>query len=139
MKKKKLKKSAKAGGSPAGKHTASRRNAGDKFKRFQDLLLRKREDIMGMVKRKENDITLGEIGDEADVASQTFEREMMFELTNGERIVLDDIEAGLRKMEKGDYGSCESCRKKISSVRLRAMPWARYCIACQSRTETPSR
>jgi DnaK suppressor protein len=64
---------------------------------------------------------------------------MMFEMTNGERIVLDDIEAALRKIEKGDFGVCESCHKKITSQRLKAMPWARYCIVCQTQTEGPSR
>ena len=90
-----------------------------------------------MVKHKEGEISSGDIGDEADVASQTFEKEMMFEMSNGERIVLDDIEAALRKIEKGEFGFCESCRKKITSQRLKAMPWARYCIECQTRTESP--
>ena len=105
----------------------------------QKLLLAKRDELLAMVKHKDSEFSDGEIGDEADVASQTLEREMMFEMTNGERIILDDIEAALRRIEKGDFGSCESCRKKISAERLRAMPWARYCIQCQSRNESPGR
>ncbi len=106
-----------------------------KFKKFYDLLSKKRDDIKNTTKQKEENLGYNEIGDEADVASQTFEREFMFELTNGERKILDDIEAALRKIEKDDFGMCESCRKKITDQRLRAMPWARYCIACQSRNE----
>ena len=105
----------------------------------QKLLLAKRDELLAMVKHKDSEFSDGEIGDEADVASQTLEREMMFEMTNGERIILDDIEAALRRIEKGDFGSCESCRKKISAERLRAMPWERYCIQCQSRNESPGR
>lgn len=105
----------------------------------QRILLAKREEILAMVKQKETDLSSSEIGDEADVASQTLEREMMFEMTNGERIVLDDIEAALRRIEKGEFGLCESCHKRISSERLRAMPWARYCIQCQSKSESPAR
>ena len=105
----------------------------------QKLLLAKRDELLAMVKHKDSEFSDGEIGDEADVASQTLEREMMFEMTNGERIILDDIEAALRRIEKGDFGSCESCRKKMSAERLRAMPWARYCIQCQSRNESPGR
>lgn len=107
-----------------------------KFKHFQNMLISKREDILNTSKEKNVDTTYGEIGDEADVASQTFEREMMFEMTNGERMILDDVEAALRKIEKGEFSICESCHKKISSVRLNAMPWARHCIECQSRAET---
>lgn len=116
-------------------NTGPQKGAG-KQSRFMDILARKREEILTAVQHKEADFALGEIGDELDVANQTFEREMMFEMTNGERVVLDDIEAALRKIEKGEFGFCESCRKKIPSARLQAMPWARNCIDCQSRTES---
>lgn len=106
-------------------------------KNFSDLLTHKREEILQTVKQKEMDVSSGEIGDEADVASQTFEREMMYEMTNAERMILDDIEAALRKIERNEFGTCESCKKKISNQRLRAMPWARYCIGCQSKAESP--
>lgn len=105
------------------------------YQHFFNLLNNKREDILNLVKGKEAEIGYGEIGDEADVASQTFDREMMYEVTNSERIIIDDIEAALRKIEKNDFGNCENCHNKISAVRLNAMPWARYCIDCQSRTE----
>lgn len=108
------------------------------YQHFFDLLNEKRQDILSIVKDKEAEVGYEEIGDEADVASQTFEREMMYEVANGERIILDDIEAALRKIEKDDFGNCESCHNKISAVRLNAMPWARYCIACQSRAESPA-
>lgn len=117
------------------KKSSARKISDAKFKKIYDILSKKREDILSTVKQKEENLAYNEIGDEADVASQTFEREMMFELSNGERMVLDDIEAALRKIEKDDFGNCESCHKKITQVRLHAMPWARYCIYCQSRSE----
>lgn len=109
-----------------------------KNKLYLNLLNKKREDIQRVVKNKEGNVTLGEIGDEADAANQTFEREMSFEMTNGERTILDDIEAALRKIEKLEFGICESCHRRITSQRLHAMPWARYCIQCQSRSERRS-
>ena len=127
-------KAAKAAKAP--KARAVKGISASSFGRFSDMLIRKREDILHMVKQKGSDVATSDIGDELDVASQTFEREMMFELTNGERVVLDDIEAALRKIEKNDFGICESCHKKIPALRLKAMPWARYCIECQSRTES---
>ncbi len=110
----------------------------ENFQYFQEILESKRADILQAVKHKEESVTLGEIGDEADAASQTFEREMLYEMANGDRSVLDSVEAALRKIEKGDYGLCESCHKKILTNRLKAMPWARYCIECQAKAETPS-
>lgn len=135
MKKKKIAKKIKR----ARKAPSSHKKLNLKYKRFNEVLLKKREDILNLVKNQGSDFTLGEVGDELDAANQTFEREMMFELTNGERLILEDIEAALRKIEKGDFGVCESCHKKIPATRLQAMPWARNCINCQSKTEIQPR
>ena len=134
MVKKKAKKKMKAKTAKAAK--VKKLPAGQ-YRRFEEILDKKRDDILKMVKHKEEDLSQGEIGDEADVASKTFERELLFEMEDSERIILDHIEAALRKIEKGNFGICESCGKSISSPRLKAMPWARYCIACQSRVESP--
>ena len=34
-------------------------------------------------------------------------------------------------MAKGTYGECEGCGEEISAARLKALPWARYCVTCQ--------
>lgn len=102
-------------------------------------LLDKREDLMKQVKqKKELELSEAEVGDEADAATQSIEKEMLFELGDSERSMLDNIEASLRKIEKGTYGLCESCSKKIAPERLKAMPFARYCITCQTKKEAPA-
>ena len=53
--------------------------------------------------------------------------------------MLGDIEAALRKMEKGTYGLCEHCKNGIEKKRIKALPSARYCITCQSGTELKRR
>ena len=116
---------------------AARKVSVSQFRHFQEILEKKRDDILKMVTHKNENLS-SDVGDEADVASQTFERELLFEMEDSERVILDDIEAALRKIEKGEFGLCESCRKNISSQRLKAMPWARYCISCQARAERPS-
>ena len=79
-----------------------------------------------------------EIGDEADIATRSVEKELLFDITDSEKQNLDGIEAALRKIEKGVFGRCESCQKTIPRLRLEVMPWARYCIQCQVRNEIPS-
>lgn len=106
------------------------------LEKFRKLLIEKRDDLMEIVKhKKEQDITEAEIGDEIDSASQTAEKEILFELADNEKIILDSIESALRRIEKGTYGICESCKKKIPTTRLKAIPWVRYCISCQSKAE----
>ena len=41
------------------------------------------------------------------------------------------VEEALDRLEAGDYGICLSCDEPIAEKRLRALPWARYCVTCQ--------
>lgn len=105
---------------------------------YEKRLLQMRDDLMKLVHNKSTqELGEQEVGDEADAATQSAERELLFELSDNERQSLDAIEAALRKIEQGRFGLCESCQKKIAKPRLRAMPQARYCINCQARFETP--
>jgi len=105
---------------------------------FKKVLLEKRADLLEIVRtKKECDLRDVEIGDEIDSASQNVEKEMLFELADNEKVMLDAIESALRRIEKGTFGSCESCRDKIADKRLNAIPWVRYCMPCQSKAEKP--
>ncbi len=44
---------------------------------------------------------------------------------------LTSINAAIDKIEKGDYGKCEKCGKKIPLKRLEIFPEARFCVDCQ--------
>jgi DnaK suppressor protein len=46
------------------------------------------------------------------------------------------IEAALQRLEAGVFGTCFDCRDRISGVRLRALPFAALCFACQQRQDT---
>ena len=109
--------------------------------KFLTIFTQRRDDLLTVVQRKkeqEFQAVEEEIGDEADVATRSVEKEMLFELTDSEKQTLDMVEGALRKIEKGIYGLCESCQKPIGRLRIDVMPWARYCIRCQSLQEVPS-
>lgn len=106
------------------------------MEKFKKILINKRDDLLEVVRsKKQNDIIEAEIGDEIDSASQNAEKEILFELTDNEKIILDAVESALRRIEKGTYGTCESCKTKIAEARIKAIPWVRYCITCQSKSE----
>ncbi len=93
-------------------------------------------DIAKNVEDKKNlDLLEPEVGDSIDQATQSLDKEILFELSDNERKILRDIEAALRKMEKGTYGLCEHCKNVIEKKRIKALPSARYCMACQSGSE----
>jgi RNA polymerase-binding protein DksA len=47
----------------------------------------------------------------------------------------EDVEAALRLIEKGKYGSCERCGKEIPTERLDVRPDATLCVQCQAEVE----
>ena len=44
---------------------------------------------------------------------------------------LHEIEDALSRLELGGYGTCANCEEEIGPKRLRAVPWARFCLKCQ--------
>ena len=48
------------------------------------------------------------------------------------------IDDALMRIEDGTYGTCEDCGKKINRERLKIMPFAKLCVACQSDVEKQS-
>ena len=103
---------------------------------IRNKLLSLRDDLLKKVQTSKTGVESPDVGDEADVATQSIEKELLFELSDNERQMLDHTEAALRKIDNGTYGLCESCRQPIGKERIKALPFARYCIECQSKTES---
>jgi RNA polymerase-binding transcription factor DksA len=85
------------------------------------------EDELGEVGSGGTDNHLG------DTASATFDRELDEGLAEGAQQTLEDVEAALGRIDDGTYGTCAVCGKPIGVERLRAIPWARFCIDDQRR------
>ena len=57
-------------------------------------------------------------------------------LDGAERRLLDEIDAAQARLAAGTFGACERCGKAIPLARLRAVPTARLCIACERAAES---
>lgn len=111
-------------------------------KSLRIILLAKREAIMKQIQEKlgqsltdDQQRRLESAMDSGDQALFDLEREMgisLQEMRNRERQM---IEEALSSLDEGTYGLCGECEEEISEKRLGAMPFARYCIECQSRME----
>jgi len=55
----------------------------------------------------------------------------------GQAEQLGRIDAALRRLAAApeDFGLCQECEEPIDAKRLRLMPWATHCPACQARRE----
>lgn len=71
----------------------------------------------------------------ADQASDNFEKEFTLDLAHNEQEILFRIEAALKRIEEKTYGQCAACRKAITKQRLKAVPYAEFCIQCQQAQE----
>ena len=73
--------------------------------------------------------------DIADRASSSYQKEFLFHQSNTDRQLLQLVENALERLRVGAFGECISCGNEINPKRLNAVPWARYCIACQEKLE----
>jgi DnaK suppressor protein len=76
---------------------------------------------------------------QADVGTETFNRERDLSILENVEAELADIEHALRRIDEGTYGTCEACGKPIGDARLEAMPAARFCVDDQGKAEAEAR
>jgi DnaK suppressor protein len=94
-------------------------------------LIRERETENGIGTQSESDSTseLSAIDQHpGDIGTETFEREKDFSLLEQLEAEIGDLDAALRKIDEGTYGTCEVCGREIEPDRLEAMPGTRTCI-----------
>lgn len=75
----------------------------------------------------------------ADVGTDTFERDLALTMVSSEQDLVYQIDQALSRIEEGEYGVCEGCGRSIKAARLRAVPWAEFCIRCKVREEQKGR
>lgn len=109
---------------------------------LRNMLLNKREetlrellDNVGQALAEGQERRLESVGDVADQALRTFERDrsiFVMEIRNRKR---QSLEEALTRLHEGTYGICAECGTDINEKRLEAVPFAKLCVACQSRLE----
>jgi RNA polymerase-binding protein DksA len=91
----------------------------------------------GTFNQSQSDLS-GEVSfdeESADAGTFTFERERDLSLSNNLKDLLDKVDAALRRIKNGTYGSCERCGKPIDKARLKALPYSVLCIDCKKLEE----
>ncbi|MFN2472101.1 MAG: TraR/DksA family transcriptional regulator [Gaiellaceae bacterium] len=117
--------------------------------RFREALLAERErvqtaiehlhqDNAGSLEEETGELVSSSVDDHmADLATETFDRELDYTLGDNAEAVLGQIEEALQRIDAGTYGTCRACGRPITPERLEARPWAALCIDCQRREEGP--
>lgn len=110
----------------------------DRYEALRARLQEQRQEIVNMYNQ---DVRAGQEStdepteDIVDRANNSYNRELMFSISDSERLLLLQIEDALNRMNAGTYGRCTNCGNGIHPLRLDAVPWARFCIDCQELAE----
>lgn len=111
---------------------------------YKKLLMKLKGQIVGDIKSMANE---GE-GDQADkgdvsghamhmadVATDMYDREFNLSLASNDREILQKIDSALDRIQKGTYGFCLKSGKRIPEPRLKAVPYAEYCLEVQEEMD----
>jgi DnaK suppressor protein len=104
------------------------------MERFKDLLAEKREELVQdveEVRSRSAQDTEEDDKDYIDYAVSSYTKEFLYSLSDLERKQLLLVDKALRAIEEETYGTCEECGEEIDEKRLKAVPWATHCLACQ--------
>lgn len=112
--------------------------ARDRLAEEQTRLNGIRDDLVGLRDESQQD-AMEELSSydqhQADVATETFDREKDLTILDNIEGELADVEHALQRLDDGTYGTCEACGQPIDDARLEAMPATRFCVADQARAE----
>jgi DnaK suppressor protein len=71
--------------------------------------------------------------DFADAAMMTENDEVLEAIESTAHAELAHVERALTRLDLGTFGHCENCGAFIGAARLKAVPYATRCAACEAR------
>lgn len=115
----------------------------DLVDRMRDKLLDLKREILQHL-ADEDTLARGALGnldpkDMADVATEDMDRKTLQTLGAQEVRRLNLIQSALARIETGHYGACMRCGSRLPDERLEALPYALFCVPCQSTEERRNR
>ena len=116
--------------------------APDRREALHRMLMDKRQELMqeitgnlGASLTEDQRRRLESAMDVGDQSLMDLDRELgisLMEMRNKRRQLIDEA---LGRLEDSTYGLCDECGVEINEKRLAAVPFAKSCVACQSKQE----
>ncbi len=105
------------------------------LEKIKDKLITEKESLLRKLSSKNLSIDDSEMPDPVDLAVTNYSKNVMLSVSENESRQLMLINDALERIEDGEYGLCQNCEEEIVEKRLNAVPWAKYCLACQELDE----
>src|SRR3954470_23439963 len=105
-----------------------------KFANYRKVLEKKAEEVrrsMSVQKAAQVVSRLDCPSDEGDLSQQHHEEWIFLNRNTIDMKLLREVNDALLRLEHGTYAVGAECGEPISTKRLDALPWARYCVTCQ--------
>ena len=94
------------------------------------LLLARRAELTGDIARIEDQLDDPVSKDWEEAASDRQGDEVLHSLSAHDQTEIRGIDAALKRIEDGSYGTCGKCGNAISAERLEVVPTAALCRTC---------
>ena len=98
--------------------------------RFRTILTAKVAELERLVRRRDG-ITVERSADQLEEIQAASQRALAVCNLDRDFNQLRNARAALRRIEEGNFGTCQECDEDIHPKRLAAVPWAPFCIRCQ--------
>lgn len=112
---------------------------------FRQLLLKRRAQVAGTFEHFRSDALNGIArrdgdlsslpSDSAELGTQIFDQTIALELLESEADTIGRIDAAIKRIDAGKFGTCEECGCQIPRARLKALPFTTLCVRCQEAQE----
>ena len=97
------------------------------------LEAKRKELLAGTSDRQE--ILIENAAEDFDRLQQQLNREVAIRNLDRESRLLKDVQKALTRAADGTLGICLRCEEEIPEKRLKAVPWAAYCLKCQETVD----
>jgi DnaK suppressor protein len=97
---------------------------------FRRTLQAKRRELMSNTADRD-EIRIENAAEDFDRLQQQMNREVAIRNLDRESTLLKSVQSALARIEDESFGICLRCDEEIPEKRLKALPWAAYCVKCQ--------
>jgi DnaK suppressor protein len=101
---------------------------------YHKMLEAKKADLESRLHRLD-EIAIEKAADALDNLQLATERDFAIQNLDRETSLLREVRGALGRISDGTYGMCLNCEEEINRKRLAAVPWARFCLACQESAD----
>ena len=101
---------------------------------YHKVLLKRAEDLRASMSAQNAAHIVSRLDvpcDEGDLSQKSHEEWIFLNRNTLDAKLLREVDDAIRRIERDEYGVCQRCQEPISTKRLNAVPWAKYCVRCQ--------